>query len=60
MKELSELTVYPNPTLGELNIFSSSITGVYSVEITDVNGRVVLSSEDLIKQNQNVFRFKYL
>ena len=52
--ELSELTVYPNPTLGELNIFSSSITGVYSVEITDVNGRVVLSSEDLIKQNQNV------
>ena len=53
--ELSDLKVYPNPTFGELNIFSSSIVGVYNLEITDINGRVLLSDEDQIKQNQNVF-----
>ena len=53
--ELSNLKVYPNPTLGELNIFSSSIVGVYNLEITDINGRVLLSDQDQIKQNQNVF-----
>lgn len=52
--ELSELNIYPNPTFGKVYLFSSTITDVYNLDITDVNGRVVFSSEKMIKQNQEV------
>ncbi len=57
--ESGQLTIYPNPTTGEINILSSK--NIDEVTVTNLLGQVVLKSPsgDLgVKQNQFTFELK--
>jgi hypothetical protein len=47
-----ELTLYPNPTLGQFNLsIADSRTSEYSIQLFDAAGRLLLSKKQLIELN---------
>ena len=44
--------MYPNPTNGILNIQATEAEGFFSVEITDLNGRIIETYKNYITGNE--------
>ncbi len=47
------LTIYPNPTNGLVNIANSNAADIFNLEVTDLGGRVILSKEAAINGANN-------
>jgi hypothetical protein len=50
--EIAFFDIYPNPTRGEFTIQATDAEGFFSVEITDLNGRVVRTLKNYITGNE--------
>lgn len=50
--DLGYFELYPNPTSGEFSIQASEAEGFFSVEITDLNGRIVSTLKNYISGNE--------
>lgn len=50
--DLSFFELYPNPTTGSFNIQANEAEGFFSVEVTDLNGRVVKTFKNYITGNE--------
>ena len=50
--DLSFFEMYPNPTSGILNIQATEAEGFFSVEITDLNGRIIETFKNYITGNE--------
>ena len=50
--DLSFFEMYPNPTNGILNIQATEAEGFFSVEITDLNGRIIETYKNYITGNE--------
>lgn len=48
------LKVYPNPTTGQLNLNSSSLSGLVQLQITDTRGRILTTQEKIVTPLQPV------
>jgi hypothetical protein len=47
-----ELTLYPNPTLGQFNLsIADSRTSEYSIQLFDASGRLILNKKQLLELN---------
>ena len=47
-----ELTLYPNPTLGQFNLsIADSRTSEYSIQLFDASGRLILNKKQLLEIN---------
>ena len=52
-EEFAEMTVFPNPATDVLNIEVSSNTGAMTVEISDINGRIVLADASILANSES-------
>ena len=50
--DLSFFELYPNPTTGSFNIQANDAEGFFSVEVTDLNGRIVRTFKNYITGNE--------
>lgn len=50
--DLSFFEMYPNPTSGILNIQATEAEGFFSIEITDLNGRIIETFKNYITGNE--------
>ena len=50
--DISFFELYPNPTNGEFSIQANDAEGFFSVEITDLNGRIVSTLKNFISGNE--------
>ena len=50
--DIDNITTYPNPALGEnINIQISAFEGMVNIEITDINGRLIISRNEHVYRN---------
>jgi hypothetical protein len=54
MRELNnaEVSVYPNPTKGDIAISGANLSGKVSIELTDMTGRTVFAEQHTMSANQ--------
>lgn len=52
-EQFAEMTVFPNPATDVLNINVSSNTGAMKIEISDINGRIVLADASVLANNDS-------
>ncbi len=53
--DFNNITVYPNPAKGEnINIQFPAVEGMVIIEITDINGRLVMSRNEHVNRNRVV------
>lgn len=50
--DLSFFELYPNPTSGSFNIQANEAEGFFSVEVTDLNGRIIQTFKNYITGNE--------
>ena len=50
--DLSFFELYPNPTSGSFNIQANDAEGFFSVEVTDLNGRIIQTFKNYISGNE--------
>lgn len=54
-ENLTEFSIYPNPSQGMLNVdLKSVVTGAYDMKITDLNGKLLLNKSIQLPNNQNI------
>jgi hypothetical protein len=52
-EDFTEMTVFPNPATDVLNINVSSNTGAMKIEVTDINGRIVLADASALANSES-------
>lgn len=52
-EDFTEMTVFPNPATDVLNINVSSNTGAMKIEMSDINGRIVLADASILANNDS-------
>lgn len=52
-EDFTEMTVFPNPATDVLNINVSSNTGVMKIEMSDINGRIVLADASALANSES-------
>jgi hypothetical protein len=52
-EQFAEMTVFPNPATDVLNINVSSNTGAMKIEMSDINGRIVLADASILANNDS-------